>query len=38
MTPVEAVPTDDFSTMDDDTLAAAVSTLAAHIHGVKISN
>ena len=32
MTPVHAVPTDDFSTMDDDTLAAAVSTLAAHIH------
>ena len=32
MTPVHTVPTDDFSTMDDDTLAAAVSTLAAHIH------
>ena len=27
-----AVTTDDFSTMNDDALAAAVSTLAAHIH------
>ena len=32
MPSVHAVPTDDFSTMDDDALAAAVSTLAAHIH------
>ena len=26
------VPADDFASMDDDALAAAVSTLAAHIH------
>ena len=26
------ISTDDFSTLDDDALAAAVSTLAAHIH------
>ena len=26
------VPSDEFCTMDDDALAAAVSTLAAHIH------
>ena len=32
MATIQAVPTDDFSTMDDDALAAAVSTLAAHIH------
>ena len=32
MTTLHAVPADDFSTMDDDALAAAVSTLAAHIH------
>ena len=29
---VHPVPADDFSTMDDDALAAAASTLAAHIH------
>ena len=32
MTTLHTVPADDFSTMDDDTLAAAVSTLAAHIY------
>ena len=32
MTTLHPVPADDFSTMDDDALAAAVSTLAAHIH------
>ena len=32
MTTLHTVPADDFSTMDDDALAAAVSTLAAHIH------
>ena len=32
MTAPYAVVTNDFSTMDDDALAAAVSTLAAHIH------
>ena len=32
MTTVYAVPSDDFSAMDDDALAAAVSTLAAQIH------
>ena len=32
MITVHADPTDGFSTMDDDALAAAVSTLAAHIH------
>ena len=32
MTTVHTVPADDFSTMDDDALAAAGSTLAAHIH------
>ena len=32
MTIVHTVTADDFSTMDDDALAAAVSTLAAHIH------
>ena len=32
MTTIPTVPADDFSTMDDDALAAAVSTLAAHIH------
>ena len=32
MTTVHTVPADDFSTMDDDALAVAVSTLAAHIH------
>ena len=32
MATLHAVPADDFSTMDDDALAAAVSTLAAHIH------
>ena len=32
MTILHTVPADDFSTMDDDALAAAVSTLAAHIH------
>ena len=30
--PSHPVSSDNFSTMDDDTLAAAVSTLAAHIH------
>ena len=28
----QSVVQDDFASMDDDTLAAAVSTLAAHIH------
>ena len=32
MTTLHTVPSDDFITMDDDALAAAVSTLAAHIH------
>ena len=32
MTTSHAFPADDFSTLDDDALAAAVSTLAAHIH------
>ena len=32
MITIHTVPADDFSTMDDDSLAAAVSTLAAHIH------
>ena len=32
MTTFHPVVADDFSTMDDDALAAAVSTLAAHIH------
>jgi len=32
MTNLHPVPSDDFATMDDDALAAAVSTLAAHIH------
>ena len=32
MANLHPVPADDFSTMDDDALAAAVSTLAAHIH------
>ena len=32
MTPIIPTPGDDFTTMDDDALAAAVSTLAAHIH------
>ena len=32
MTIIYPAPGDDFSTMDDDALAAAVSTLAAHIH------
>ena len=32
MTTIHTMPSDDFSTMDDDALAAAVSTLAAHIH------
>ena len=32
MITMRTIPADDFSTMDDDTLAAAVSTLAAHIH------
>ena len=32
MTNLHPVLADDFSTMDDDALAAAVSTLAAHIH------
>ena len=32
MTTLHPVPMDDFSTLDDDALAAAVSTLAAHIH------
>ena len=32
MSPSHAVISDDFYTMDDDSLAAAVSTLAAHIH------
>ena len=32
MTNLHPVPADDFSTMDDDALTAAVSTLAAHIH------
>ena len=32
MTTTYPTPGDDFSTMDDDVLAAAVSTLAAHIH------
>ena len=32
MTTIHPAPSDDFSTIDDDALAAAVSTLAAHIH------
>ena len=32
MTTMHSFPINDFSTMDDDALAAAVSTLAAHIH------
>ena len=32
MTTIYSAPGDDFSSMDDDSLAAAVSTLAAHIH------
>ena len=32
MTILHPVPADDFTSMDDDALAAAVSTLAAHIH------
>ena len=32
MTNLYPVPADDFASMDDDALAAAVSTLAAHIH------
>ena len=32
MNAMYTVPAGDFSTMDDDALAAAVSTLAAHIH------
>ena len=32
MTTMRTASADDFSTMDDDALAAAVSTLAAHIH------
>ena len=32
MTNLHPVPSDDFRTMDNDALAAAVSTLAAHIH------
>ena len=32
MTTIHTVSSDDFSTMDDDALAAAVSTPAAHIH------
>ena len=32
MTDLHTFPADDFTTMDDDALAAAVSTLAAHIH------
>ena len=32
MTTVHLVSADDFSSMDDDALAAAVSTLAAHLH------
>ena len=32
MTILHPISADDFSTMDDDTLVAAVSTLAAHIH------
>ena len=32
MTTLPPVPMDEFATMDDDALAAAVSTLAAHIH------
>ena len=32
MATMHPVPTDEFSTLDDDALAAAVSTLAAHIH------
>ena len=32
MTDLHPVLADEFSTMDDDSLAAAVSTRAAHIH------
>ena len=32
MTNLHPVPSDEFRTMDDGALAAAVSTLAAHIH------